>query len=174
MSSARWRHADAPRAHLQAAHGEAQLHRREARADLAQHLALVARGNPRTRPRRCAGRPASGWRAPRPGPCVPLSIRKAVMPPREPRSGSVTAMAMVKSALAMRLIQILRPLITQSIAVLHRARLHAGRIAAGARLGDGDRRGRLARAHRARGTSCAAPGSPSAASCAGWASRAGR
>ncbi len=37
------------------------------------------------------------------------------MPPREPRLESVTAMAMVKSALAMRLIQILRPLITQSL-----------------------------------------------------------
>ena len=35
------------------------------------------------------------------------------MPPRAPFSGSVTAMTMVKSALAMRLIQILRPLITQ-------------------------------------------------------------
>jgi hypothetical protein len=35
------------------------------------------------------------------------------MPPREPRFESVTAMTMVKSALAMRLIQILRPLITQ-------------------------------------------------------------
>ena len=34
-------HADAPRAHLQAAHGEAKLHGREARADPAQHLALV-------------------------------------------------------------------------------------------------------------------------------------
>ena len=37
------------------------------------------------------------------------------MPPREPSAVSVTAMAMVKSALAMRLIQILRPLITQSL-----------------------------------------------------------
>ena len=35
------------------------------------------------------------------------------MPPRAPRFESVTAMTMVKSALAMRLIQILRPLITQ-------------------------------------------------------------
>ena len=67
------------------------------------------------------------------------------MPPREPVPESVTAMAMVKSALAMRLIQILRPLITQSFAVLHRARLHAGRVAAGAGLGDGDGRRRLAR-----------------------------
>ena len=37
------------------------------------------------------------------------------MPPRAPRLESVTAMTMVKSALAMRLIQILRPLITQSV-----------------------------------------------------------
>ena len=67
------------------------------------------------------------------------------MPPRAPRLASVTAMTMVKSALAMRLIQILRPLITQSVAVLHRPGLHAGGIAARARLGDGDGRDRLAR-----------------------------
>ena len=36
------------------------------------------------------------------------------MPPREPFSLSVTAMTMVKSACSARLVQIFRPLITQS------------------------------------------------------------
>ena len=53
-------------------------------------------------------------------------------------------MTMVKSALAMRLIQILRPLITQWSPSFTARGLHAGRIAARARLGDGDGRGRLA------------------------------
>ncbi len=47
-------------------------------------------------------------------PGVPLSTRKAEMPPRAPFALSVTAIRMVKSASAARLIQILRPLITQS------------------------------------------------------------
>ena len=47
-------------------------------------------------------------------PGVPLSIRKAEMPPRARFSLSVTAIRMVKSASLARLIQILRPLMIQS------------------------------------------------------------
>ena len=66
------------------------------------------------------------------------------MPPRARFSLSVSAITMVKSASAARLIQILRPLITQSSPSPLGARDHAGGIAAGAGLGDGDRRNRLA------------------------------
>ncbi len=76
-------------------------------------------------------------------PLVPLSTRKAVMPPRAPRfeighrhdDGEVG----LGDAADPDLAAVDHPV----IAVLHRLGLHAGGIAARARLGDGDGRGRL-------------------------------
>ena len=76
-------------------------------------------------------------------PLVPRSTMKAVTPSCRLPS-PVRAMTMTKSACGTRLTQILRPLITQSLPSLHRAGDHARGIAAGTRLGDGDRRLRLA------------------------------
>ena len=93
------RHADARSAHLQAADvSAAAASARSPAPTLAQHLASRHAAILEHAPRRCAGRPASGSRARPSKPGVPLSTRKAVMPPRAPSPVSVTAMTMVKSA----------------------------------------------------------------------------
>ena len=60
-------------------------------------------------------------------PGVPLSSKNAVIPPRAPLSGSVTAIRMEKSAFFIRDTQIFRPLMTQSSPSLTaRVRIPAG------------------------------------------------
>ena len=73
-----------------------------------------------------------------------MSTRKAVIPPREPRSGSVTAIRMIQSARPAPETQIFLTVDHPLVAVFHGAGPHGRGVGSGLRLGDGDVRERLA------------------------------
>ena len=137
-------HAGAPGAHLQATHGEAELHRREAGADLAQHLALghaailehdlvgALSGQHRNRARHDQ---ALGALVDQEGGDAAPGAERGVG--HRHGDGEVG----LGDAADPDLAAVDHPV----VAVLHRPGLHAGRIAAGARLGNGDGRAGEAR-----------------------------